>query len=227
VTATRKAIHPKPALSKALATALALMGLLLLSPAAHGFSKTLLIGPDVGYSGTFLSKKTFPYVFDGVSLGAHLTYGITSFFGVDIEGAFDLHKDYQTLHEDVVENEDGTVGWAWIKGPKITKYYLTSWAASLVYALDVLRVVPYLTAGATGARIDRRWDGKHRADYEVGLRLGIGFDFGVFKYFGLGAIVFSDWYYKGTSNHNRRVAFMLRISLAYDFSKPKKFGMTR
>ncbi len=201
--------------------------LLNLSPSiGYGFEKQLLVGVDAGYSGTFLSKKVWPYVFDGVALGAHITYGINSIIGVCLEGSFDLHKDHYTAGEEVKE-EDGEMVLTWVRGPKVTNYFLSTTALSLVYAVDVLRVVPYLSAGIVGARIDRRVAGKHEKDFEAGLRFSVGFDYNLLKHFGLGALVMTDRFYFGTSPHERRVTFLVRVSVGLTFDKSKKFGLRR
>ena len=192
-----------------------------------GFAKQLLLGGEVGYSGTFLSKDVFPYVFDGLALGAHLTYGITSVVGVCIEGSFDLHKDHVTAEKQVVVNEDNEQELKWVEGPKVTNYFLSTTALSVVYAIDVLRVVPFLTAGIVGARIDRRVDGEHEKDFEAGLRFSLGFDYALLKHLALGAMVLTDRFYFGTSPHERRMAFMVRISAGLSFDKSKKFGLRR
>lgn len=224
----RHSVSPRRSRRNLPATALTAAIVLTLLPATgDGFAKQLLLGAEVGYSGTFLSKDVFPYIFDGVALGAHLTYGITSVVGVCVEGSFDLHKDHVTAEKQVIVNEDNEQELKWVEGPKVTNYFLSTTALSLVYAIDVLRVVPFLTAGIVGARIDRRVNGEHEKDFEAGVRLSIGFDYALLKHLALGAMVLTDRFYFGTSPHERRVVFMVRFSAGLSFDKSKKFGLRR
>jgi hypothetical protein len=185
---------------------------------ASGFSRQLWTGLDVGYSGTYVKEDTFPSIFDGLSFGANLFYGFNRFVGLSLEGAFDLHRAH-TRYE-IVEVQSGAtqtvLGWA--PGPKVSKYFLSSTALSVVYALDVMRVLPFVSIGVLGVRIDRKIDGQHQAEYDVGMRINLGFHYVFNTRFGLGALFTYDQHLYTNSDHKRRMAVLIRGTVVFDFN---------
>ena len=183
-----------------------------------GFGKQLLAGLDVGYCGTYVQEDTFPSIFDGLSFGIHVLYGFNDFVGLSLEGAFDLHRSHTRYEIVEVQRGGNQTVLDWDEGPKVSNYYLSSTALSVVYALDVMRVVPFLSLGVMGARIDRKIDGQHRAEYDVGMRINVGFNYVFNNRFGLGTLFTYDQHIYANSDHKRRMTLLIRGSLVFDFN---------
>ena len=178
---------------------------------AGEFQDTLQIGIHAGYSGTYIAPSVSPNIFNGVAVGAQVVFGINDFVGIAWDAAFDWHPSYREYLYEEYQNDDGNLSMEWQPGPRIDRYFVSTTALSLVYAIDVSRVVPYLTAGVSGARVDRDLDGVHEAQYALGVRLGGGFDY-YFSKFTLGGGVTYDKYLYGNTDHDARALFLLRIS---------------
>ena len=183
--------------------------------ASLGFAGQLGAGVDVGYSATFKSGDASPDILDGLAVGAHLTYGITKSFGLSFEGDFDWHPDYimQTLQA-YQEAEEVVVGY--LDSAAVTRCFLTSVAASVVYAIDVMRVVPYLALGLVGTRSDQEINSRHIAEYDLGIRVSFGFTYALFDHLLLGAVLHSDTYLLSTTPYNTRIAVLANVTFAFD-----------
>ena len=181
---------------------------------AGDLKDTLQLGIHVGYSGTYIDPAVSPNIFNGVAVGAQVVWAINDFVALAWDAAFDWHRNYQEHHYKEYKNDDDEISMEWLPGPQIGRYFVSTTALSIVYAIDVCRVVPYLTAGLSGARVDRDVNDVHEAGYTLGLRLGGGFDY-YFKTFTLGGGITSDKYYFGNADHDLRVLFFLRISYLF------------
>ncbi len=185
---------------------------------AFELSSTLHLGAHVGYSGTYADTSKYPNIFNGAAFGLQGMYGFNESVALLLEGTFDWHAKYTSYVKDEVTNEDKEVSMEWVAKSAVEHYYLTTWALSIVYAVDVTRVVPYLLAGTVGMRMDRTVDGVHDAAFGFGLRLGGGFDY-CFERLTIGAGITSDRYYVGNSDQERRILFFLRVSSLFHFSR--------
>ena len=180
------------------------------SPAGE-LQETLQLGIHIGYSGTYVDPAVSPNIFDGGAVGAHVVFGINDVVAVAWDAAFDWHRSYREYNYKEYENEDGEVSMEWLPGAKIRRYFVSTTALSVLYAIDISRVVPYLVAGVSGARVDRDVNDVHDAGYALGLRVGGGFDY-YFRRFTVGVGITSDKYYLGNTDHDLRLVFLLRIS---------------
>ncbi len=186
--------------------------------ASRGFAKQLWTGVDVGYSGTYTDPDLFPSVFDGLSLGAHALYGFNSYVGISLEAAFDLHFKYQIYEQVEVASSPTKTTLGWAPTDRVENYYHSSSAVCFVYAIDVFRFVPYLSLGLLGVRVDRRIEGVHESDYDVGLRINLGFNYIFRNRFGLGSQFTYDQHLYRDSGTKRRMALLIRLSVVFDFN---------
>lgn len=194
-----------------------ILGFWCVPRSSFGFAGQLGAGVDAGYSATFKSGDASPDMLDGLAVGAHLTYGITKSFGLSFEANFDWHPDYimQTLQA-YQEEEEVVVGY--LDSAAVTRCFLTSVAASVVYAIDITRVVPYLSLGLVGTRSDQEINSRHIAEYDLGIRIGFGFTYAVFDYLLLGAALHSDTYLLSTTPYNTRIAVLGQVTFVFDVS---------
>lgn len=174
-------------------------------------TRSLQVGAHVGYSGTYIDPVNFPNVFNGAAFGVQVVLGLTEWLALSWESAFDWHPDYQNYLKEEVEDEDGKVSMEWVANAMVEHYYVSTTALSIVYALDVTRVLPYFSAGPAGVRVDKTTAGLHAATHGFGMRVGGGFDYS-FKQFTLGAGITSDRFFVGNTDHDRRILFFVRVS---------------
>ena len=195
-----------------------LLAVLTTPATSRGFARQLWTGVDVGYSGTYTREDIFPSIFDGLSLGLHALYGFNSYVGISWEGAFDLHFKYQIYEQAEISNDSGNTTLGWAPVAKVENYYLSSTAVSFVYAIDVLRFVPFISLGLLGVRVDKKIEGVHEHGYDLGIRINLGFNYIFKKRFGLGSLFSYDQHIYRNTGHKRRMVLLIRLSLVFDFN---------
>ena len=182
---------------------------------SEGFDKRLQLGLSAGYSATYLRKDNWPNIFGGVALGGFAEYGINRVFAISVEGATDLHLPYTPQEKTVVIGEDGKEEIGYERGRRVDKYFHSTGAISVLYAIDLFRIVPVFSVGFVATREDKRFDGEHQTVRLYGFRIGGGFEY-YLKYFSFGAGVYSDRY---VANENKEITNRLCLSIrgAYVF----------
>lgn len=210
--------HCQRLLSAALTAALAATALSSPGPAA-GFDKRLAIGAGGGYSQLFRRQATDPTSTYGGGAAAHITFGLTDTFGISLGGGMAWFGGYTPAVPMDTVDEDGEPVTVYVKGPETTD--LTAWdlALSLIYAIDVTLVVPYLEIGAVAARVAERQDGAEVVDLEVGMRTNMGFDYLLFDHLSLGAAAGIDTYFTGNSGYSSRLNFLVRLTVVWDLGE--------
>jgi hypothetical protein len=199
-----------------LVAAAAACALVVASKNSSAFEKDLQVGIHLGYSGTYSTPHVIPNIFDGFAGGAQAVFGITDSVGLSLDGTFDWHRNYREYEQEEVRDDEGEISMEWVPKAKISRHFVTTGSACLVYAIDITRIIPYFTGGVVGVRRDRTADGVHDATFGIGLRLGGGLDY-FFKRWAVGAAILSDRYYGGNSELDRRVVFLVRASYVFHF----------
>jgi Outer membrane protein beta-barrel domain len=199
--------------------ALVSLAALFLPGIASAIDKNQLsIGADLGYVATFRESGDQPPIVDGAAFGLHLEYGFDNTWGLRVEGNFDWHPDYGTIVVGEIVSPEGEAEAGYLAGPSVTDCYLSATAISLVYNLDVMRVVPFLSLGVVGARVDQKENSVQTTNWELGIRMSIGADYMFLDYLGLGGILVSDQFFFGESDYENRMAVMARLTFFFDLS---------
>lgn len=183
------------------------------------FDKRLAIGAGGGYSQLVRRQPTDPTSAYGGGAAAHITFGLTDTFGLSLGGAMAWYGGYIPAVPMETVDENGEPTTIYVKGPETSD--LTTWdlALSLIYAIDVTRIVPYLEIGAVAVRVAERLDGTEEVDLEVGMRIALGFDYLLLDHLSLGAAGGIDTYFTGTSGYGSRLAFLVRATLVWDLGE--------
>jgi hypothetical protein len=195
-------------------------GLLLvavsLPDTSEAFDKRLALGVGGGYSQLFRAIATDPTSAYGGGGNVHLTYGFDDAFGITAQYRMAWFGSYTPLEPYSTTDEDGEPVVVYQYGQPVSE--LTVWDAALclVYAIDVMRAVPYIAVGAVGARIAERRGPADLVDYELGLRTDLGFDFMLLKHMSLGASAGMDTFFTGASGYVSTFSFLVRASLVFD-----------
>ena len=184
---------------------------------ATAFDKRLQAGISTGYSATYIRKENIPNIFNGLALGGHIEYGLNRVFAISIDGAIDLHRPYRPWVKGERPNSEGEMVPGWVEGPINDKYFLSTGAFSVLYAIDLFRIVPIISVGFVATREDRRIDGEHQTSRAFGFRIGGGFEY-YFKHFSVGAGIHSDRYVGSRDNDLvNRIAFSVKGAVVFDF----------
>jgi hypothetical protein len=183
---------------------------------ANAFDKRLQTGVSVGYSGTYIDEDNFPNIFDGLALGGYMEYGLNKVFAISIDGAVDLHRPYQAWVQGEILDDEGKQDLGWVEGPKVTKYFHTTGAISVLYAIDLFRIVPVFSVGFVATRVDKRIDGKHEKESAFGFRIGGGFEYYLGR-FSFGAGVHSDRYIGRDIELINRLCVSAKGAVVFDF----------
>jgi hypothetical protein len=148
-------------------------------------------------------------------MGGYLEYGLNRVFAVSIDGAVDLHRPYFLYERGVGIDDEGNEVLDWTKPQKVTKYFHSSGAISVLYAIDLFKIVPVFAVGAIATRVDRRIDGKKETGRAFGIRIGGGFEYylGLFSF---GAGVYSDRYFGGSARVVNRIFLALKGAVVFD-----------
>ncbi len=185
-----------------------------------GYGGNLGLGVAGGYVTTGRLGERPPATVDGGGFGVHLTYGFNESWGLCLEGNFDWHAPYTVyvLDEIADETEDETtVGY--VEGATVERSFATSIALSVLYIVDVMRLMPYLGAGVIGARYNQKWGQTPIVGYDLGFRVTIGADFALLEYLSVGVVLHNDNYLVGNSDFYTRLEIMARVTFIFDVGK--------
>ena len=82
-----------------------------------------------------------------------------------------------------------------------------------------MRLLPFIDVGITGARIDQRRGDWLLVNLAFGIRMGLGVDFMLFEYLGIGAAIYNDLFLFGGSDFSNRLEILARFTFLFDVSK--------
>ena len=198
-------------------TAFALwLSLFAMPSVGFGFDKRLQAGILTGWSGTYYDKRdVYPYIHDGVLLGGHIEYGLNRVFALAIDGAVDLHLPYDLYERGIGKNEEGNEVLDWAEPRRVTKYFHSSGAFSVLYAIDLFRIVPVFAVGVIVTRVDRRIEEKRETKRAFGIRIGGGFEY-YLQRFSFGAGLYSDRFLGGNSDVINRLFLAIKGAVVFD-----------
>jgi hypothetical protein len=192
-----------------------LIGVVLSPKIINGYERNTGFGGEIGYCASDRAESGLPELVHGGALGLHLTYGITETWGISLEGNLDWYPPYQTyvLDQVIVETEDGDTDTlvGWVHGPWIGSSFLTSATASIIYMIDIMRVLPYVAVGLNASRSILKSGARYYKGSELGLRVSVGADYMFSPISGAGLALHEDISLVGTSAFSNRLAIMVRF----------------
>ena len=156
----------------------------------------------------------------------HSIYGFTDSLGISVEVGRTWYQSYsvespkagdqtdtdegdgkEVSEEGDDENEEEKTEIVSKRRPETTSLGL-----SIVYTLDVMRAMPFLSVGMAYVRIEEGMNEGQRVDYELGLRFCIGVEYMMSDRFALGVLGGYDRYITDTYEYGGRMAVVARIS---------------
>ncbi len=184
---------------------------------AQGYGGQLGVGAEAGYCASGRIEDTPPGSVHGGAFGAHLTYGFNDSWGISAEGNFDLHTPYVIYKKGEVEGEvPGVTEVDWVEDLSVDRSFASSVTLSVVYIVDVMRMLPFIALGVNGVRVDQRSGSVTRTGYAFGVRISLGVDYMLTDNLGLGAVLHYDNNIVGRSDFLRRIEILARITFFFD-----------
>ncbi|MCK9463535.1 MAG: outer membrane beta-barrel protein [Proteobacteria bacterium] len=177
-----------------------------------------LFGVEVGggYSIASPSKAAVPSSLNGGALRARLTYGLTDAFGLAITGQLAWFEHRRPVSALEYEDETGALVSALGYGDEIARTRLQDLGGSIIYAVDVLRVVPFLAAGIASMRAVEECAGEERVEHDVVLRFEIGADFLALDWFRIGASAVFDMFLTQRADFTAQTTILIRAAVVFD-----------
>lgn len=159
----------------------------------------------------------------GGGFRAHSVYGLTDSFGISLEGGRSWYQGYSVElakagdQMDTDSGEDESEEDTEQKEQERSSFSkkrsrTSSLSLSVVYALDVMRAMPFLSIGVTSFRIEDETDDKRTVDYEIGLRFCIGVEYMLSERFALGVLGGYDRFVTDTHDYKGDISLTARIS---------------
>ena len=172
-----------------------------------------------GYTVASLRSAASPGSLNGGAVRARLFYGLTDWLGVAATGQIAWFEDRRPLATINYEDETGALMSALGYGGEITRTRLQDLGASFIYALDVLRVVPFLAAGVASMRAVEEAAGVERVEHDVVLRFEVGADIAAMERFWIGASVVFDIFLTQRAEISGQTAILIRAAVVLGPSK--------
>ncbi len=196
--------------------------IVLLPCALEAYGRHLGLGVEGGYVATGRNGSNPPEMVHGGALGAHITYVFTDSWGICLQGDVNWHAPYTiyALGEVAAQTEaDEETSVGYVESDSVDASIATSASLSVIYVVDVMRLRPFLDLGITGARVDQRRENWLLTNLALGVRMGIGVDFMLFEYLGLGAAIYNDLYLFGDTDFGNRLEILARFTFLFDVGK--------
>jgi hypothetical protein len=204
-----------------LAAALAVAALAPAGAAASEWEGLFGLEVGGGYAAASLRTAASPSVLSGGAVRARLSYGLTDALGVAATGQMAWYQSRRPIASIEYEDETGALVSALGYGAEVTDTELRDIGVSLVYALDVMRVVPFLGAGVASMQVLERSAGVLRVDHDVVLRFEIGADIAALPRFRIGASAVFDIFLTQRSELSAQTVILLRAAFVLG---PAKLG---
>ena len=204
-----------------LSASLAMTILLLASGAADAFDRTLGIGAAGGYSSLFRRVVSDPDSLHGACARTRLSYGFSDTWGLSAAGGMSWYQDYAPMISITTENEDGEIVTEATHDIKRTELRIRDLALSLVYALDIMRVTPFLAMGVAATQTRVKMGTVAQSSFDIALRFDVGFDVSLAENFAMGIIASFDNYLTGNSEYLSATDIMLSATFLWDI---RNFG---
>jgi len=205
---TRIKMRTQPAPFRFTAAALVIIPLAVcLYPAgARAYERQIQLGIDGGYSHIERGRNDLP----GGGAGLHISYGIDDTWGVFISSFCSfMEPPPRPSDEEIVEAEEAGKELKWGEDTIIVGNVV----AGAKYALDVFRVVPFMTLGV-GPYFKRNEMGEFRVEW--GFKLALGADYMIYRWLSAGAEVAYHGLVTDFMNVPVYLTLLARLSFQFD-----------
>ncbi len=204
-----------------LSASLAMTVLLLASGVVDAFDRTLGIGAAGGYSSLVRRVASEPPSLHGACARARLSYGFNDTWGLSAAGGMSWYQDHAPMISFTAENEDGEIVTGTKHDVERTELRTRDLALSLVYALDIMRVTPFLAMGVAVTDTRAKIGTIAVASFDVALRFDVGFDVSLAEHFAMGIIASFDNYLTDNSEYLSSTNILLSATFIWDI---RNFG---
>jgi len=198
-------------------TLTSIYAIILLTPARlQAFEDTLSLGAETGYSFLYLRQPANTLATSGSKSQINLFWGISDCIGVNASVSMAWYFDYAPVITVETIDEEGVATTHLKYGAPVTRIMINDFALSLVYAFDIMRVVPFVSIGILSARVAETRNKNKTADNELGMRLTFGADYTVKKNLTLGAVIERNTHTSKISNYKSQTAILLRATYVWN-----------
>jgi outer membrane protein W len=205
----------------AAAIAFACAALVCARAEASGFEGDLAVELGAGYANASLTSAASPSAPSGGALRGRISYGITDSLGVEATAQLAWYESRRPLLETEYTDDAGALVSGYAYGDEFARTRLQELGLGLVYALDVLRVVPYLGAGVSSLRAVEDVGGETDVDYDAALTFEVGADVALNEHVLVGAAAVFDVYLAQHTEFTGQTAILVRAAFAFS---PGKVG---
>jgi len=176
-----------------------------------------VFGLEVGGGYAVASPRTAatPSALNGGALRARLFYGFTDALGVAITGQMAWFEARRPVASIEYEDETGDLVTGMGYGDKVARTRLQDLGGSLVYTLDVLRVIPFLAAGVASMRTVEEAAAVERVEHDVVLRFEIGVDIAALDWFWIGASAVFDTFLTQRADFTAQTTILIRAAVVF------------
>jgi hypothetical protein len=170
-----------------------------------------VFGLEAGGGYTVASPRTAaePSALNGGAFRARLYYGLTDALGVAVTGQIAWFE----ARRPIVSGSG--------YGAEITRTRLQDLGGSFIYTLDVLRVVPFLSAGVASMRTVEEDSAAVRVEHDVVLRFEVGADVATLDWFWIGASAVFDTFLTQHADFTAQTTFLIRAAIVLGPGKPR------
>ncbi len=195
---------------------LALLALVSLARPARALEGELRLAAGGQYSQLLRRSAGDPSLAHGGGPGIQLAYGLSDAWMVSAAGSLGWFAPWAPRIPTEMVNEEGETVPVLAKGDRHDGILAAEMVFSVLYALDVMRVLPRFGAGVISARLDERRAGERFVDWEVGLRFEVGLDYDALEHLSIGAAAWFDTYFTARSAYIGKNTFLARITFRWD-----------
>ncbi len=189
-----------------------------------GYDGLTAIGATGGYSSMLREGSEPPLLLNGGSFGLEINHRLDRRFFVGAGFGFDFQPSFIT-YEAVVVDDDDEPYLAWSEQGRVKGSNLKTLSLQLGYALDIMRIIPYIAVGVIGvheSRVFKQLDDEASSrisEFVLGGRLDLGADYFACPYLALGIAIHNDVYFLGKSDFQSRFAVLFKLSFVLDVGK--------
>ncbi|MFO8074336.1 MAG: hypothetical protein R6V85_20935 [Polyangia bacterium] len=198
------------------APALSLLALVSLATPARALEGELRLAAEGRYSQLLRRSASDPSLAHGGGPGIQLLYGLSDAWMVSAAGSLGWFAPWVPRIPTEIVNEEGERVPVLARGDRHDGILAAEMVLSVLYALDVMRVLPYFGAGVISARLGERRAGERFVDWEVGLRFEVGLDYDALEHISIGAAARFDTYFTTRSAYIGKNTFLARITFRWD-----------
>ncbi len=204
-----------------LSASLAMTILLLASGTVDAFDRTLGIGAAGGYSTLIRRIASEPPSLHGANARARLRYGFNNTWGLFAAGGMSWYQDHAPMISFTTEDEDGEIVTGTKHDVKRAGLRTRDLALSLVYALDIMRVTPFLALGVAATNTRVKIGTTAVTSLDVAIRFEVGFDVALAEHFAMGIIAGFDNFLTDNSEYLSSTNILLSATFFWDL---RNFG---